>query len=351
MGHHILFNLYLPFIIHFSIIITLCIFIEFNKLEFLGLNLSVGILLKFIWTVASVTYNTWLSQLLGHNVNIRKLGKWAVVTGATDGIGLAYCREIAKRGLNVVLISRNLERLQNSAKSLQADYSIETKIIQMDFSVDDVLAYDAIEQTLTGLDIGLLINNVGMTYSRPTHFHELPNPNEFMRQMIHLNVTAVTMMTKIVLPGMVGRGKGAILNIGSYVSCNHSPWYSLYSASKAFMDKLTHDMALEYERTGVIFQYQAPGYIATKMSKIKKSSWGTPNPEQYARVGIQTIGVQRRTGVWPVHRAFINGFAILDVVLGRNFESFIRNVMYEFWLFAKKRELEKLSTVYSHKQV
>lgn len=144
---------------------------------------------------------------------------------------------------------------------------------------------------------------------------------------------------------------GVIVNVGSYVSCNRAPWYSVYSASKAYMDKLTEDLAGEYKDTGVIFQYQLPGYVSTKMSKIKTASLGAPSAQQYAEAGINSIGLQERTAVWLPHRAMIQGLLVISMIIPKTFQQCNRIMMRSFWLFAKKRELEKLNLVYTHKLV
>jgi 17beta-estradiol 17-dehydrogenase / very-long-chain 3-oxoacyl-CoA reductase len=140
----------------------------------------------------------------------------AVVTGATDGIGKAMAFELAKKGLNILLISRSQEKLQSTQNELLSKYSskgIECKIFSIDFSSFDANQRDALSAFITGMDIGVLINNVGMSYPFPKYFHELSN--EHVDQLMRLNVDSTTWMTKIVLPGMVERKRGAIVNVGS----------------------------------------------------------------------------------------------------------------------------------------
>jgi short-subunit dehydrogenase len=103
-----------------------------------------------------------------------------------------------------------------------------------------------VEPHLDGLEIGTLINNVGMTYPTPEHFHRITSSLEFVQRMININVGAVTMMTRLVLPGMLDRGKGVIVNVGTIASLQGAPYFSLYSSTKAFMQTLTLDLAREY---------------------------------------------------------------------------------------------------------
>uniref|UniRef100_A0ACB8ERC6 Uncharacterized protein n=1 Tax=Sphaerodactylus townsendi TaxID=933632 RepID=A0ACB8ERC6_9SAUR len=91
------------------------------------------------------------------------MGEWAVITGAGDGIGKAYSFELAKRGLNTVLISRTLETLRKVASEIEKATGRNVKIIQADFTKNNI--YDDIEKSLQGLEIGILVNNVGMLHN------------------------------------------------------------------------------------------------------------------------------------------------------------------------------------------
>ncbi|KAM9312170.1 17-beta-hydroxysteroid dehydrogenase type 3-like [Gastrophryne carolinensis] len=93
--------------------------------------------------------------------DLRKYGEWAVITGATDGIGKGYARELARRGFHIVLLSRTLEKLQRVAKEIEQESGRKVKIIQADFTGGCEI-YPKIEEGLKDLDIGILVNNVGM---------------------------------------------------------------------------------------------------------------------------------------------------------------------------------------------
>lgn len=96
-------------------------------------------------------------------VDLQTYGKWAVVTGCTDGIGKAYAEQLAKRGFNIVLISRTLDKLKQQALELENNYNVLTKVIAADFTEPDVI-YPEIGAQLEDLDIGILVNNVGVGY-------------------------------------------------------------------------------------------------------------------------------------------------------------------------------------------
>jgi len=152
-----------------------------------------------------------------------------VVTGSTDVTGLAYAKELARCGQKIVLISRNLEKLSMTAKNLKEEFDIETLSIVADFSKSYI--YDNIKDQLKDLDIGVLVNNVGISYPYPEYFLDVPNRSELVDQLISINVNAMIKMTEIVLPWMVFKRKGIVLNVSS-ASCDPPvPLLSLYVAT------------------------------------------------------------------------------------------------------------------------
>jgi len=168
-------------------------------------------------------------------LNLKKYGSWAVVTGCTDGIGKAYAEHLAKRGLNVVLISRTLEKLQEQAKFLTDKYKVETKVIAVDFT-EQTSIYTTIRNELGDLDIGVLVNNVGMSYKYPEFFDVYGQSDKDLSNLINCNITSLTKMTAIVLPNMVKKRKGIIINNASGSGRIPTPLLTVYSATKAYVD-------------------------------------------------------------------------------------------------------------------
>jgi len=167
----------------------------------------------------------------------RSFGEWALITGATDGIGKALAFEMAKRGLNVVLVSRSLTKLNEVADEITKKYpKCQTKVVAVDFSNFDASAQGKVRSLVEALEVGVLINNVGMSYAHPEYFAELSYAD--VQAMIALNVTSTTVMTHIVLPKMVERKRGAIVCISSAASqLPANPLLAQYAAAKAYVDK------------------------------------------------------------------------------------------------------------------
>lgn len=157
------------------------------------------------------------------------------IVGATDGIGRAYAEELASRGLNIILISRNQEKLQMVAKDIADTYRVETGIIVADFSNGREI-YDPIREALKDKDIGILVNNVGVFYPYPQYFTQVSEDK--LWDIINVNIAAASLMAHIVLPGMVERKKGAVVTISSGSCCKPTPQLAAFSASKVMYSSL-----------------------------------------------------------------------------------------------------------------
>jgi 17beta-estradiol 17-dehydrogenase / very-long-chain 3-oxoacyl-CoA reductase len=273
--------------------------------------------------------------------SLRSYGSWAVVTGATDGIGKAYAKALAKRGLNVVLISRTPTRLAETAAEIKAKAGegVQIKTIAADFSADyDSAAYSAIARELEGLDIGVLINNVGASYPSALYFHELEeHAPGLTKGMINMNVVAVTRMTAIVLPGMLQRKRGAIVNISSAAGRVPigNPLYAEYSASKAYVDFFSRSLHYEYAAKGVSVQCVSPYFVTSKLSKLRHASLFTPSPDSYAAAAVASIGRGGASIVpyWP--------HAVQDWVLQRLPHWLLARQLVPMHLGMRKRFLAK----------
>ncbi|NXT85389.1 HSDL1 protein, partial [Zapornia atra] len=240
---------------------------------------------------------------------VKRYGKWAVVTGSTDGIGKAYAEELAKRGVNIILISRSKEKLEAVCRSISETYKVKTDFIVADFSKGRE-PYLAIRNALKDREIGILVNNVGLFYTYPDYFTSLSE--DMLWDMININIASANMMVHIVLPGMVERKKGAIVNVSSASCCQPTPMLTIYGASKTYLDYFSRALHYEYASKGIFVQSLTPFVIATKMgaciSIASKRSFFFPSAEEYARYAISTLGLSTRTtGYWKHAIAFTLG--------------------------------------------
>lgn len=219
------------------------------------------VILSQAWSLANVLYKT----LLRPGKNLRKYGEWAVVTGATDGIGKAMAVELARRGCNVFLLSRSADKLAAVKDELMSkfpDVLVKTEVV--DFRHFSSVEASKLQELLQGLEVGVLVNNVGTSYEFCQWFHELCD--EEVQSIIALNVESTTWMIRAVLPGMLSRRSGAIVNMSSAAARAPLPLLAQYSASKGYIENFTRSLDAEYASEGISFQCQSPLWVATAMT-------------------------------------------------------------------------------------
>lgn len=260
--------------------------------------------LSIIYRLGRGLWNLKLGSLLGFSVKFKPKdpSSWAIITGSTDGIGLAYAHEFAKKGYNLLLISRNQEKLDAVKKDIQEksnQHGKEIRTYKADFTSLDI--YEGIEKEIKQLPkVDVLINNVGMSYSFP-EFYASPQLNEKNQQMINVNSVSCARMCFIVLPIMESQKYGVVLNVSSFTALNPIPLLAIYAATKAFVDIFSRSIAYEYAKKGIIIQSVLPGYVTTNMSKIRNPTWLAPTPETYVKSQLKTVGLDGQTTGYYSH--------------------------------------------------
>ncbi|KAJ8615619.1 hypothetical protein MRB53_034991 [Persea americana] len=225
--------------------------------------------------------------------NLKEYGSWALVTGSTDGIGKALVFELASKGLHLILVGRNPAKLKATSTEIQERYGSEVKVrsVVIDFSSDSIeVIGKRIEEGIEGLDLGILINNVGMCNRWPRFFHEA----ESVDDIIKVNVEGMLRVTRAVLPAMLKKRKGAIVNIGSGSAdiLPSFPLYSVYAATKAYIHYFSRSLYVEYKHHGIDVQCQIPLFVATKILPMSLSSFLAPTPEEYSKACLRWIGYE-----------------------------------------------------------
>eukprot|EP01037_Dinobryon_pediforme_P018664 gene18664-18962_t len=145
-------------------------------------------------------------------------------------------------------------------------------------------------ETINGVDVGVLVNNVGISYPYTQYFHELDD--ERVQQLMTLNVDSTTWMTRLVLPGMVERKRGAIVNIGSAAGVSTSPLLAQYGAAKAYIAMFSKALNVELSKFNIHVQCQVPMFVTTKLAKLKRTSLFVASPSAYARAAVAAIGYE-----------------------------------------------------------
>ncbi|XP_010945101.1 very-long-chain 3-oxoacyl-CoA reductase-B [Camelus dromedarius] len=268
---------------------------EWDALRVLGAVTAVCLLLWVTWGLVYTVYVYLLPQARRGAPWLRAHGAWAVVTGATSGIGRAYAHELARRGLNIVLISRDPSKLEHEAKEIERLYGRSTRVIQADFT-GGLEIYEPIEAGLKDLEIGILVNNVAKQYADNLgKLLDFEDTAQKLSDIINCNMMSVVQMTRIVLPQMVTRRKGIIINISSIVDRNPFPFIAMYGATKAFVRSFSASLKAEYSSEGVLVQTVSPFIVETNMTLAMKNRFLVVNAHDFARQALDTLGLTSYT--------------------------------------------------------
>lgn len=218
-------------------------------------------------------------------------GAWAVVTGASDGIGREFALQLASAGFSVLLVARNQAMLSDVANEIAERTSgrVESKIYLIDFAKNDAEAFDGLKTLLGNLDVGVLINNVGKSLAMPTYFAETTEQEN--EEIVTINVNGMIRVTRAIIPGMIHRKRGLILNVGSFAGQVPSPMLATYSGTKAFVSTFTSALAEEVWKHNIVVQHLNTYFVVSKMSNIRKSSALVPTPRAYVRAALSKVGL------------------------------------------------------------
>jgi short-subunit dehydrogenase len=219
-----------------------------------------------------------------------KYGPWALVTGASSGIGVEFANRLAANGMNVVLVARREDRLRALATELETEYSIETKVVATDLSRDDFL--EPLRDATADLEIGLLVNNAGFA----TSGHLLDNDLDAELAMLHVNSRAPLVLSHHFGRRMRKQGKGGIIFVSSIVAHSGTPGWSNYAATKAFDLTLSDGIARELKGDGVSVIAVSPGATQTEFWQVTGGKPLLPlTPQHVVQSALRGLGRRSTT--------------------------------------------------------
>lgn len=246
------------------------------------------------------TYDTFLRPGVSLKKFGAKKGAWAVVTGASDGIGREFAIQLARAGFNVLLAARNQAKLDTVVDDIVnacgSGGGVQTKTFVVDFATADDARWDALLEELKPIEIGVLVNNVGVSHEFPTDFVDT-SPEE-LSTIINVNVTATLRITSLIAPSMASRKKGLILNMGSFAGAAPTPMLAVYSASKSFVRTWSEGLAAELASKGVIVEHVNTYYVTSAMSRIRRPSLFIPTPKAFVSTVLAKIASGTITPYW-----------------------------------------------------
>lgn len=210
-----------------------------------------------------------------------------LITGASSGIGLELAHVFAGDGSNLVLVSRRREKLERLALTLQQDHGVSVETLAFDLS--DTSTPEALleEVERRNLIIDVLVNNAG--FGSIGHVADLDVSRQL--DMIQVNITTLTHLTRLLLPAMIERDRGGVLNVGSTAGFQAGPNMAVYYATKAYVLSFTEGLAEELRDTSVKVSCLAPGPTRTEfgqeagMEQSRLFAMGTMEPHEVAKLG------------------------------------------------------------------
>jgi 17beta-estradiol 17-dehydrogenase / very-long-chain 3-oxoacyl-CoA reductase len=212
-----------------------------------------------------------------------------VITGASDGIGKEFALQLASKGFNVVLVSRTQSKLEALAKDIESRHTdIQSRTLAMDFAKNSDEDYDRLVALVDGLDVAVLINNVGKSHDIPVPF--VLTPKQEMSDIIAINCVGTLKVTQIIAPGMVQRRRGLILTMGSFGGLLPTPLLATYSGSKAFLQQWSAALGSELKPHNIQVELTLSYLVTSSMSKIRRPSMFIPNPKNFVRAALGKIG-------------------------------------------------------------
>ncbi|KAJ2318605.1 hypothetical protein IWW52_002465 [Coemansia sp. RSA 2704] len=250
---------------------------------------GIGVVAYYISLVITFVYDVFVRA----GVKLEKFGAgkgaWAVVTGCTDGLGREAALELARKGFNTLLLSRSQAKLDAMAAEVQA-LGVEARVLAVDFGQMTADKWQQVEQEVQAVRVGVLVNNVGISYDYPMHVEEVSTAT--VDGLVELNMRAMVRMTQAVLPQMKERKCGLILNSGSFAALVPSPFLSVYSGTKGFVKYFSQSLGAEAAPYGVVVEHLQTYFVCSRMSKTRKPTFLIPMPKPYIKQVFAKIGVE-----------------------------------------------------------
>jgi len=215
----------------------------------------------------------------------KKPTSWAVVTGASMGIGRADAEVLAKAGYNLVLLALEEDKLGEAKKELEEKYGVSVETITINFCEITGDKWAELGKRIAALgDIAVLVNNAGLTVDPPGLLHEVDAGQ--CERIVAVNVNALTQLTRALMPALLEHkektgARALVVTMSSFVSRVPVPMLLVYSASKKYTQQFSMALAAEYKgKVDVISA--APWWVATPMTRIRKANFRTLSPEAFA---------------------------------------------------------------------
>lgn len=218
-----------------------------------------------------------------------KYGPWALITGATSGIGEEIAKEIASRGINIVLVARKTDELELKSSALKTKYNINTKTISADLSTNEGI--EIIKSSTNELSIGLLAISAGLEVNGAFEKNDIQKE----LKVVQININATLLLTHHFSKKMVDNSKGGILLVSSLSGHMPNPYFANYAGTKAYVLNFGASLYGELKPKGVDVTILSPGLTSTPMTKdngvdFSKTPMQSMSPKDVAKTGVNALG-------------------------------------------------------------
>ncbi len=236
---------------------------------------------------------------------------YTLITGASTGLGKAFAIECARRKMNLILISLPNEDLEKLSEALKQTYHIEVFYKETDLT-DRKTVIDFANWATDNFSINILINNAGIGGTQ----HFITSDPDYLDNMIQLNIRAMTLLTRLILPGLKIQDKAYILNVSSLAAFSPVPYKTIYPATKAFIYHFTRGLEAELNDTNVSVSVLTPGPIMTNSDVSKRINGQSfyiklsiMTPEKIARIAVKKL-LRGKSVIIPGFMSQLNAFFI-----------------------------------------
>ncbi|MHC4823060.1 MAG: SDR family NAD(P)-dependent oxidoreductase [Planctomycetota bacterium] len=230
-----------------------------------------------------------------------KYGPWALITGASAGLGACYARQLAAKGLHLILVARRGDRLEQLAAALRDQCQVEVRCLALDLLSDD--AVEGILQATPDVEIGLFVNNAGFGWKGEF----LDAEPQRLREMVRLNCEVVTLLSHALLPAMVARKRGGLIVLASAAAYQPTPYMGVYGATKGFDLLLSESLSVEMRGYGVDVLAVSPGTTDTEFHQVAGGVATFDNmadPEHVVSQSLRLLG-RRYSFIHGWHNRFL----------------------------------------------
>lgn len=240
-------------------------------------------------------------------------GRWALVTGASSGIGRDIARELARRGCHCVLSARRADRLEEVARELRDQFGVQAEVETSDLMSPGAAGELHARLQRRGRQIDVLVNNAGFGH----HGNFVDNDLDTLTGLVQLNIVALMQLCHLHVRDMVGRGGGYVMNVASIAGLSPVPSYAVYGASKAFVVSFNEAISLELGKSGVVVSALLPGPTFTEFFDVSGQRTTLYNrimlmkSEDVARIGVEGMLQGRSTVIAGWRHRILMGLSAL----------------------------------------